>query len=491
MKLLSKTLIYFFLIYGTTRAEIIPGQAVSWSDFSHVTSIAVSSTFAYFATTEGIIRYHRFNQKWYDPVTASDGLSAKVIRRITVPPHDGWIAVVADNGIYTCQSVSQRWVLDTEFPQEYWRDSRPTQNLRNLFLPFGYNLTSEGYIADINLRSWPITALMDDDFNGIFIGTGGLGALRADNSSLMAELIPCGLLQKKTDVIYRDGDSLWIGGDGTISASDYANPRLGVTLFERTKAKFTYFEPRFLSGFSSEVINDIDSDDKNIYFATRYGLTVRPRKEDRFFTLGLGDGLPDLNVTALAVGKDSVWIGTTRGLALYIPSAKAIQVVGKRNLGNLTITDLQLAGSKLIIGSTLGAYFIDLAAQKVGRLKDPEGILIREIHKITLFGNEVYFSTSWGLMMVDLLTEQATKVIAINEPNGVYAVAADERYIVAVGDDGLIVLDRETSKRTVFTESDGLLSIRINSLLMDGDYLWIGSDEGLTRFYLANPERVD
>lgn len=491
MRLLSKALICLLLIAGLAQAEIIPGQAVSWSDFSHITGIAVSSTFAYFATTEGIIRYHRFNQKWYDPITASDGLQGKIIRRIAVPADDGWIAVDADNGIYSCQGISQRWLLDTEFPQQYWRSSSPTQNPPNLFLPFGYSLTSEGYLADFNLRSWPITALINDDFNSIFIGTWGLGALRADNHSFVTELIPCGLLQKKTDVIYGEGDSLWVAGDGTILASDYANPRLGVTLFERTKARFTYFEPRFLSGFASEAINDIAGDEKNLYFASRYGLTVRPRKEDRFFTLGRGEGLPDLNITALAVGKDSVWIGTARGLALYVPSAKAMQVVGRKNLGNLTITDLQLAGSKLMIGSTRGAYFIDLAGQKVGRLKDPEGILTGEIHQIALFENEVYFSTSWGLVVVDLLTEQATKVVGINEPNGVYAAAASKKYIVAVGDDGLVALDRETNKRTVFTENDGLLSVRINCLQMDGDYLWIGSDEGLTRFHLVNPERVD
>ncbi len=42
-----------------------------------------------------------------------------------------------------------------------------------------------------------------------------------------------------------------------------------------------------------------------------------------------------------------------------------------------------------------------------------------------------------------------------------------------------------------FTTEDGLASNDINSLLMDGDYIWVGTDKGLTRFWWNNPDRVD
>jgi len=39
-----------------TRAEIIPGQFVSWTDFSYITTITIGNDFVYFGTTEGILR---------------------------------------------------------------------------------------------------------------------------------------------------------------------------------------------------------------------------------------------------------------------------------------------------------------------------------------------------------------------------------------------------------------------------------------------------
>ena len=38
---------------------------------------------------------------------------------------------------------------------------------------------------------------------------------------------------------------------------------------------------------------------------------------------------------------------------------------------------------------------------------------------------------------------------------------------------------------------DGLPSDYINALLMDGDFLWIGSDNGLTRLQWSHPDFFD
>ena len=45
--------------------------------------------------------------------------------------------------------------------------------------------------------------------------------------------------------------------------------------------------------------------------------------------------------------------------------------------------------------------------------------------------------------------------------------------------------------RVLFTTQDGLPSNEIYELLLDGDYLWIGSDRGLTRFLWNDPDRID
>lgn len=492
MRLGGLILTLILLLGGSVSAEIIPGQAVSWTDFSHITCLAISANFAYFGTTEGILRYHRYENQWYDPITISDGLPGGLIHRIAVPIDDAWITVETDEGIYIYETALERWFLETDFPYEYYQDSRPQLPLPIMFMPFGFTMDPEGFISDDRFRDWQITALLDDQYSTIFIGSWGLGPFKSDNTDLQAEMIPYGLLQKRTDAIYMDGDSIWLAGNAGEIPIEYRNARFGATLFDRANLSFEYLEPRFIHGFDSEVIYDIDGDDKNIYFAGRQGLTVMLRRENRFFTLGKGDGLPSEQTTALAINGDSVWVGTAAGLALYNPDSDSIWTVGRNILGERFITTLKQVGQILFIGTAKGAFYINYADNQIGRLKDQEGILGSEIRDLSVDDEGVlYVASSWGLTAIDLKSETADPVAYIDEPGGVYAAVGNHKYIAAAVEGGLILIEKESGRLRKFTEDDGLLSVNINTMIAEGDYLWLGSEKGLTRFQWVNPDRVD
>ena len=491
MKLRSILIIIFLSCFANLSAEIIPGQAVSWSDFSHITCITTSGELAYFGTTEGILRYHRFDDHWLDPITVSDGLQGKQILRIAVPFDDSRITVETEQGIYVYETGIDQWFLDTEFPAEDSQDSRPRFPMPPLFMPFGYTLEDEGYISDRNFNDWQITATLDDGYSTFFIGTWGLGILKADQYDLQAQIIPYGLLQKRTDAIYIEGDSIWLAGNAGDLPPEYPNQRMGVTLYDRSDQRFSYFEPRYFPGFDSEIIYDIAGDRQNLYFAGRLGLSILPRDKDYFITLTRRDGLPVSEATALAISPDSVWIGTPEGLALYTPSVDTMAVVGRRILGQKFITALHLSGDKLIIGTTEGTFYIDTRLKKIGSMKDPEGILGGSIREITSFYNEIFIASDWGLVAVDLKTGKASSIEYLERSGGVYALAVNEKYIAAAVDHGLALLDRKEGRLRIFDELDGLLSEKINAIVAEGDYLWLGSEEGITRFMWNNPLRVD
>jgi hypothetical protein len=479
------------VLAGPMAAEIIPGQAVSWSNFSYITGIAVGHEYVYFGTTEGILRYQLYEQKWADPITVSDGLQGDNIQRLAVSSDDQELTVETEDGIYSYDATLQDWYLDTEFPALYYRDSRPRRPLPMMYMPQGYQLSPEGYFSDPYFRNYQLTAMLESYMGEVFLGTWGMGPARTDSRDWEVELMPYGLLQKETDAIYIDGDSLWLAGNAGERLPEYPNARLGVTLYDRASQTFTHYETRMIPGFDSEIIYDIAGDAKNIYFAGRQGVTVLSRKDQRFFTLGKRDGLPDKETTALAVGADSVWIGTANGLALYTPSVDTMVVVGRKLLGNLFITDLLLVDGRLIIGTGKGAYYVSLATRQIGRLQDPESILRGSIRHLSVIGKELLVSSSLGLTIVDLTTEKATPVPYVTAANAPFAAVANETHIAAVTNDGLVLIERATGKKRTFDERDGLLSLRINALVVEGDYLWLGSDEGLTRFRWMNPDRVD
>ena len=187
------------------NAEIIAGQAVSWTDFSHVTCIAASNNFVYYGTTEGILRYQRYENKWYGPITVSDGLPDPYINRITVTFDDARLTVETNDGIYTYDSQIERWFPEIDFPTFDYRSSTPNPPLPDILMPFGYQFYREGYVTDQYLRDFRVSALLQDDYNEIYFGLWGLGPAKAVNENVTAELLPCGLIQKRCDAIYIDG----------------------------------------------------------------------------------------------------------------------------------------------------------------------------------------------------------------------------------------------------------------------------------------------
>lgn len=491
MKTLGVVIATLFFGVASVSAEIIPGQAVSWSDFSYITTIMVGNDYVWFGTTEGVLRYHRYEHRWYDPFTASDGLHGHEVKRLATFFDETQLTVQTEDGIYSYHAGLGAWYLETEFPESDYQDCRVRVPMPVLFMPFGYTMSPDGYFSDNQLRNWKFSAERDDQEGTVYYGTWGMGPLKADDRTYTTEFLTYGLLQKQTDALYIDGDSLWIAGNGGNAVSAYGPVRQGVTLFERSRGRFTHFETRYIPGFDSEIIYDIAGDSTNLYFAGQYGLTVLRRSDQHCVTLARGDGLPDRECTAVAVGVDTIWTGTAHGLAFYRPSTDSVTIVANDVLGNFFVTDLQLIPGKLVVGTDKGACYIDLVNLKVGRLKDPDGILFGIIRQMAVFDNHLYVASDRGLADIDLTTEKSTSVPYTDNPSGVYAVAVGDRYIAASVGDGVVLYEKSTGRMRRFTEMDGLLSVNINVMVGEGDLLWIGSEEGLTRFKWVNPDRVD
>jgi hypothetical protein len=485
------TLLLLFLVSSMVHGEIIPGQMVSWTDYKYITTITYSDEIVYYGTTNGILRMDRYTHEWQDPISASDGLRGDRINRLAVTPDDVYITVETNQGIYTYDDLIENWYLETSFPTEYVKNSTPHPPLPILHLPPGYNFFPEGIITDSYLRQFQITAFLDDQFETVFIGTWGLGPALADNHNFGTDILTYGLLQKSIDVIYREGDSLWLAGTPREDFSDPNMRRYGVTLFNMARERFSYLEPRFISGFDSEIIFDIAGDSENLYFAGQQGLTLLNRDKQTFYTLHTGDGLPGGQATALASRGDTLWVGTDHGLGYYTNGAEKVRAVSRKQFGNLFVTKLRIVRDKLFVGTTSGTNYVDFASGKVGRLQDPQGILTGLIRDITVHGGKALFSSDRGLTEVDIATGKVNDSPLLNQPNGAYAAVTNEKYVAAAIPDGLLLIERETGKERTFTVDDGLLSNNVNTILEDGDYLWLGSDEGLTRFQWINPERVD
>ena len=70
-------------------------------------------------------------------------------------------------------------------------------------------------------------------------------------------------------------------------------------------------------------------------------------------------------------------------------------------------------------------------------------------------------------------------------------MVVDDSAAWAATDHGVLKYDKSRNLWRQFTVEDGLPSDFVNWILLDGDYIWLGTHEGLTRFYWNTPYRID
>jgi ligand-binding sensor domain-containing protein/signal transduction histidine kinase len=178
-----------------------------------------------------------------------------------------------------------------------------------------------------------------------------------------------------------------------------------------------------------------------IWIAAQNGLNRFDGKDVKIFTKN--HGLPDSYITKLFIDKDkNLWIATRGGLARYnYPHGTFTSFNNKENPIDLQVNCLgQSDLHGLLIGTDKGLWKL-----KNGKLIEIE---LRQ-------GNEIIHCR---------ITE-----IAADEKNGIIYLGTPQ--------DGLIIF--KDKKATRIKNSGGLIINNIGALLMDGEILWVGTENNL------------
>ncbi|MEW5994263.1 MAG: hypothetical protein AB1744_07695, partial [Candidatus Zixiibacteriota bacterium] len=315
----------------------------------------------------------------------------------------------------------------------------------------------------------------------------GLGPARARNTSGTIELMPYGLLQNRVDALVKHDGILWMSG------AVFGDSRTGITLFNPQANQFSYIESGLYRDFQAVDINCLTVDDSSLYIGTPFGFLVMDKRTHQIrHSIARREGLIDDEVICLEVSGNVVYVGTAGGLSA-ISAADTIVYIRPELFENKVVYDLEQVDSALWIASSAGAYRLKLTSGRLQRFQDPDQVLFGDVYNIERYGDDLWFLSDDGVVRLDLqsgASEPFWHGPARYRPR---ALAVNQT-IMAVGTDkGLLMTYYRHPKRIKreFTVSDGLASNNVLSLVADGDYLWVGSDHGLTRFLWNNPERVD
>lgn len=463
------------------------GRAVVYGNFNYIHDVASSQSSVYFATSDGIIRYDKLRKAWMEPLSVADAFDHADVRQIWVDQFDQKLTISCQFGMWEYDMLFERWFPISAAPPEpaYGRHIAPPPMM---FGPPGINYYQSGRIEDSDGRSYRITDILDDESGNLWVATWGYGAAQAGSASHFMELLPYGLLQRRVNAIYDDGTNLWLGG-AVLNAF-----RTGLSIFNVDSNSFRYVESGLQSDLPVVDVNCLAGDSANVYIGTPEGLfefdqaTMRVARR-----LSSRSGLSNENVLAIHIIGDTLLLGTADGLNLVYGDADTVELVRPDQFAGLIVYDFEAVDSTIWIATSDGAYRLSLRSGKLARFIDPEMMVFGNVYAVEAYEDNLWFATRSGLVRLEISSGRTEAYQLASALGDVRSLAVNDRVAAISSDNGVSLLPFRQKRMRIreITTDDGLVSSYVFSLYLDGDYLWIGSDRGLTRFFWNDPDLIE
>lgn len=477
-----------FLLSVSILSSDLSSKIVTYANFSFVRDVASTISHVYFATTSGIIRYNKLEDHWEEPLTNDRNIDNNDIFRVYTDRFDNVLYAATSKGNFEYNTLFKSWIPISDIPivdNDYIKRSAPDV----MFPPAGEIYSPDGYLVDKFGRQFGFESIIDDRSGNLWIGTWGYGCAWAPTNSNVIEHLPYGLLQNKVDALLKVDDALLISG-ATLGAY-----RTGISIFYPDDNWFDYIESGIDGFFGRYDITCFEADNEYIYAGTDLGLLIFNRES---FTIEKQiterNGLPGNYVFALELIGDSLFIGTSKGLGYLNMGNDSLNYVRPQQFLNIEIYDFASTDSSLWLATSAGAYQLKFNSGQLQKFQDPYLIIFSQALQVEHFDNNIWFSSETGMVSLNLETGETIPYKNIKPRFSSNSIAINDRIAAITTDIGFKIIYYKRKDNIIereFTESDGLPSGFVNSLLFDGDYLWIGTDKGLTRFLWNDSFRVD
>ncbi len=531
-----------------------PGDWVSYGVSRFISSTSVGTQYAYFGSSEGILRHDIFRNHWEAPYTTSDGLADNQIFAVAYDASTAFLWCATPAGISKMNPSSLRWanfskgsigissgdeIISIGVGQRtifFETSSRRLFKVDNLgsvivpaseadleagiiwsgariqrpnlfphfFVPAGYLFDPNGIFQDFRLRRAEVTSFVRDNWDSFWLGTWGLGAWRANVYLQRAELLAFGLAQRRVDALAFDDRGLWIGGRNDLLENSVEAETRGITYWRNpssgsaTANDWRYHEARFNMDMSSDEVNRFAMADGKIYCATEAGINIYDPKKDRWHRIVSTDGLLSERVNDILVDTGFLWAATDLGL-----NRIALNTIGKDSLDitailpdgllHVAIHDLERTENLLWLGTARGPFIYDMAKATGGFLSDNMGPRDEQTLRISHADSLIWFGTIYGVEVFDMKNKAWLPGPARQRfPNtGINSLLARPEAIWVGTDAGVFKYNRQRREWRQFTTDDGLIDNRVNAIAVKDDWIWFGTPNGLTAFRWNDPHRID
>lgn len=456
----------------------------------YVQSVVTSTEYLYFGTTGGIVRYDRFAEKWLPPMTTANGLPSNDILQLAYDPATDELYAATPNGVAVYRPVADEW-YDVDFFPDSLTQPWNSLDLTRLTLPFGYDVLSQGFITDPQLRSYQVQGAFEDSYDNWWVATWGDFIWKWEFGTFNLTPERQGLFDNAVYCIYQDADHVYFGG------TDPYDTQTGISVYDQGNNTWDYYEARYIEGFTSDNVNEIVGDDSSryVWLATDKGVTRFNRKREEFRTYDRRSGLSDDFIWSLYHDGDILWVGTDFGIdGIFLPADSVFNATTDP-LRGASVYDIDVINDVVWLGTDRGLYRLVKPTPVWYGFAADQGPLSGRIRAITHDTKHIYLGTDRGIGMIDREGDQPVRYFespSVLPNDDIYDIAVTADSIIwAATPLGLLRFVPATLERRLFTEEDGLIDMFVETIVVDGDYLWLGTEQGVNRFRWNNPMRID
>lgn len=498
----------------------------------------IDKAFAYFATDGGIIRVDIYNRKWAAPLTTAlipgeqIAFDTTFVVALESKKQSLWCGTT--KGLLEYNTLSEDWDLhllptgsapvlsigfagndiwlEVGYKSQTWRSLlKGNVDFGNFELSNPSELAQAGNVAwrgerkttptefphyftnDASLTFWPSGKLSDSNFKNYlvsdfindparrnsYIAFQGYGVGIIDTDTKRMEIFRQGPAWNRVKQVFKDGQTFYTTGNSFCK-------------WERAQNRWSYYFDNEYSGLESDICYDVYKQGKTVYIAAEHGLVVYDESSRDFHNLTSLNNLWDSQVTALDGDAEELWIGTAQGINTMRYTGGAVERVKDESIRGRLINDIKIDGSFIWAAADYGIYLHD---RKMGDWTYVPGS--PEMHnsqafQISVNKQKVWFAREDGIDCYDKTKGEFTAYQSVFFGSfQAYAVLAFDSLVWVGTNGGLYKLDTSQNRWAAFTKADGLPSNRVNSILREGDYLWLGTDMGLCRFFWNDPYRIN
>ncbi len=526
-------------------ARYQPGDWVNYANFHYVTSFEEGDRYLYIGTTHGVLRYNQVSEQWEYPYTRSSGLANDYVLNIIWVKDNRELWVITRGGIDVIYTVLDRWthIPDSEnILGPALQDVRVGQTAQSVVLmpaggnsyafnKYSYTLQGRGLpgndvqwkeqqrirgnmpiyflneswhinrinnsLVDEEFREFPFTVQYTTSFNRVYLGTWGGGFIRADATARVGEVVRFGPISTPVGAISKDAENFWFGSalaqlNGP--ADIYGQP--GISRWDLRRDRWDHLLPEDAHAFRNAQIYSLDGDGQKVWVGTNRGLLYYNFTREEWFRFDKKQ-LGTSPIFDIVVTDTTVWVATDIGLYnIAHPQGYIRYRTPILEDEMLSVYSIATNQGQLFAGTEYGLINLDIGQKKIyfyntkGQQIAREKFRFRRVYQVTSSRDRLYYADHVGIHELNQTTARLTQLpkLGLLAKSSVRVIETDGRTLWVGFDDGAGEYDISNGEWEFYTGEDGLGENLVYDIIVEQDYVWFATQNGVTRFRKTTSE---